>query len=79
MALAVPWIFLFLSETRAQFWTGIAFTSIGLLCCAYIVLNEPILIEQYGSLEGPVQLILAMALLLTVLEMARRAIGWPLP
>ncbi|MGI9350278.1 MAG: TRAP transporter permease, partial [Rhizobiaceae bacterium] len=79
MTLAVPWIFLFLSETRAQFWTGIAFTSIGLLCCAYIVLNEPILIEQYGSLEGPVQLILAMALLLTVLEMARRAIGWPLP
>lgn len=79
MALAVPWIFLFLAESRAQFLTGIGFAAIGLFGCAYIVLNEPILIEQYGSLEGPVQLILAVALLLTVLEMARRAIGWPLP
>ena len=79
MALALPWIFIFAAKTDLGRWTGSAFTLIGLACCFYIVANEAELAEQYGSLEGQLQLFIAIALLLVVLEMARRAIGWPLP
>ena len=78
MALALPWIFIYGAKGRA-FWVGIAFVTAGALGCLYIVLNEAALSDQYGSLEGAGQLIVATILLLVVLEMARRAIGWPLP
>src|SRR5690606_4804295 len=35
--------------------------------------------DQYGFLDGALQTAIAVALLATALEMARRAIGWPLP
>ena len=35
--------------------------------------------DQYGFLEDDFQLVIAIVLLVTVLEGARRAIGWPLP
>ena len=79
MALALPWIFIFLAKTDLQRWTGIVFTAVGVLACLYIADNEAALSDQYGSLEGDLQLWLAAGLLITVLEMARRAIGWPLP
>ena len=79
MALALPWIFLFAAKTDLGRWSGAVFTSIGLACCFYIVANEAELSEQYGSLEGSLQQFMAGAILITVLEMARRAIGWPLP
>ncbi|MEM7750760.1 MAG: TRAP transporter fused permease subunit [Pseudomonadota bacterium] len=79
MALALPWIFLFAAKTDWGRWSGAIFTMVGLACCFYIVANEAELSEQYGSLEGPLQQIMAGAILITVLEMARRAIGWPLP
>ncbi|MEM8973737.1 MAG: TRAP transporter fused permease subunit [Pseudomonadota bacterium] len=79
MALALPWIFLFAAKTDWERWSGAIFTLVGLACCFYIVANEGELSEQYGSLEGPLQQLMAGAILITVLEMARRAIGWPLP
>ena len=37
------------------------------------------LMDQYGFLEHDFQLAVAMVLIVTVLEMARRSIDWPLP
>ena len=78
LALALPWIFIYAVNGRAL-WIGVPFACIGVFGCIYIVFSEAALNDQYGSLEGPGQFILALALLLVVLEMARRAIGWPLP
>ncbi|MEM7777306.1 MAG: TRAP transporter fused permease subunit [Pseudomonadota bacterium] len=79
MALALPWIFVYAAKSDIGRWSGIVLAVIGTACCAYIAVNEAELSDQYGSLEGPLQTIIAIALLATVLEMARRAIGWPLP
>ena len=78
MALALPWVFLFATVDRSL-WSGGLFAGAGILGCIYIVLNEAALSDQYGSLEGGWQIALAAVLLIVVLEMARRAIGWPLP
>jgi TRAP transporter 4TM/12TM fusion protein len=37
------------------------------------------LLDQYGYLANDFQMVIAVILLVTVLEMARRSIGWPLP
>ncbi|KXJ56688.1 MAG: TRAP dicarboxylate transporter subunit DctM [Thalassospira sp. Nap_22] len=79
MALALPWALIFVAKTRAQKISGIILTLIGLLGCGWIVANHQTLGDQYGFLMGNSQIMLAAALLLIVLEMARRAIGWPLP
>ena len=79
MALALPWIFVFAAKSNLGRWSGFVLAIIGCACCAYIAAFESELSEQYGSLEGSLQLAIAIALLLIVLEMARRAIGWPLP
>ena len=79
MALALPWVFLFAAKSRLALHSGSAFVVFGWAACAYIAWNEELLSEQYGSLEGNLQQILATGLIITVLEMARRAIGWPLP
>ncbi|MGI9525406.1 MAG: TRAP transporter permease [Hyphomicrobiaceae bacterium] len=79
MALALPWIFLFAARSKIDWWSGTILTGFGWAGCAYIVFHEAQLADQYGSLDGPFQLVLAAGLLAIVLEMARRAIGWPLP
>ena len=79
MALALPWALIFVAKTRAQKVSGIILTIIGLISCGWIVANHQALGDQYGFLIGNSQIALAAALLLIVLEMARRAIGWPLP
>ncbi|MFK5978113.1 MAG: TRAP transporter fused permease subunit [Rhizobiaceae bacterium] len=79
MALALPWVFIFLATGKISRWTGAIFTLVGLICCFYIVYYEAALSDQYGSLEGELQIWISAALIITVLEMARRAIGWPLP
>jgi TRAP transporter 4TM/12TM fusion protein len=79
MALALPWALIFVAKTRAQTISGIILTIIGLIGCCWIVANHQTLGDQYGFLIGNSQIALAVALLLIVLEMARRAIGWPLP
>ncbi|MGB6155978.1 MAG: TRAP transporter fused permease subunit [Castellaniella sp.] len=79
MALALPWLFLFPAHTRSQRISGTVLMVIGLACCAYMVINADALGNQYGFLENPLQMAIGLALLAVTLEMARRAIGWPLP
>ncbi|MBN06283.1 MAG: TRAP transporter permease DctM/Q [Rhodospirillaceae bacterium] len=79
LMLALPWIFLLRAGSRSTLMSGVILCVAGELACLYVVLNEVQLSDQYGSLEGNGQLLLAITLLAVVLEMARRAIGWPLP
>lgn len=79
MALALPWVFVFLAKTDLSRWIGVVLAGLGIVCCLYVVRSEAALSDQYGSLEGRLQLWMAVALVVIVLEMARRAIGWPLP
>ena len=79
MALALPWIFIFPAQSFQQRMLGTGLTIIGILCCLYIALNEGPLSDQYGFISGWHQLLISCALLGITIEMARRAIGWPLP
>jgi TRAP transporter 4TM/12TM fusion protein len=79
MALAIPWIFLYAAATPVARSTGAALTALGVAACLWVALEHDSLRNQYGFLEGDLQLWLAAALLLVALEGARRAIGWPLP
>ncbi|GAB5470012.1 MAG: TRAP transporter permease [Rhodospirillales bacterium] len=79
MALALPWALVFIAKTKAGRISGTALTAIGLACCLYIAINHDALGDQYGFLQGGLQTAIAVSLLLVTLEMARRAIGWPLP
>ena len=79
MMLALPWVFVFAAKSRGQLLTGLGFLAAGLFACLHIVINAEALADQYGALSGTGQLVLAIVLLVVVLEMARRAIGWPLP
>jgi len=79
MALALPWVFIFASRTTAGRASGAVLAAVGVVCCLYIVINQSALSDQYGYLSGSLQTAVAITLLLIVLEMARRAISWPLP
>lgn len=79
MAMALPWAFIFISETRLQRRSGYVFTAISLFASLWIAYNAELLGDQYGYISEQYQLWIAAILLLSVLEMARRSIGWPLP
>ena len=79
MALALPWVFVFSAKTRFQLSSGILLSIIGICCCIWIALNQSALGDQYGFLSGKLQHVIAISLLFITLEMARRAISWPLP
>ncbi|MBX2882054.1 MAG: TRAP transporter fused permease subunit [Granulosicoccus sp.] len=79
LALALPWVFIFMAGTRWQRISGYLLCGLGLFICSWIAWNHSTLGDQYGYLNGRIQLILAIGLLIVVLELARRAIGWPLP
>ncbi len=79
MALALPWILIFAANSGVSRHVGLLLTAIGAGCCLWIAINHNALSDQYGFLEGNLQIVMAIALLLIVLEAARRAIGWPLP
>ncbi len=79
MALALPWGLVWTARNRPERLTGLVLAGGAMAACLYIALNEQALADQYGHLEGPWQMLMAGALILAVLEMARRAIGWPLP
>ncbi len=93
LALALPWIFLFVEpalprlqaqkkmplSARLRQFTGAVCCTVGLLICMWIAITHSALGDQYGYLNSTSQLSMAVALLAIVLEMARRAIGWPLP
>ncbi len=80
LMLALPWIFLLGgAANRWERWTGPLFLVVGLLAAGYVVWNHASLVRQYGALRGEVQFAVALALILVVLEAARRAIKWVLP
>lgn len=79
MALALPWIFILAAKTPFERATGWVFCVVGVSACIWIAWNWSPLGDQYGFIANPYQTALAISLLLIVLEMARRAIGWPLP
>ena len=80
MILALPWVFVFVqAKSRIEQVSGYLLSAGGVAICAYIALNEDALGDQYGYLNGPLQMAMAVALIVTVLEMARRSINWPLP
>ncbi len=79
MVLAMPWVLILIAQGPVARWTGVALTGLGTAICAYIIVNEAALGDQYGALYGNDQVIGAVVLLAIVLEMARRAVGWPLP
>ena len=58
---------------------GLSLTIIGTLSCGFIALNESSLSDQYGFISNGWQVIVAVSLILLTLEMARRAVSWPLP
>ncbi|TCP38033.1 TRAP transporter permease [Rhodovulum marinum] len=79
MALILPWIFVFGARTRRGLATGLVWAALGIGAAGWVAWQHDTLADQYGFLEGPFQAGIAIILLLTVLEAARRAIGWPLP
>ncbi len=79
MALALPWAFIFLSKTPLQRVTGYVFAAVSTLASCWIAFNADMLSDQYGYISEHYQLWIAAILLISVLEMARRCIGWPLP
>ena len=79
MGLALPWVMIYMAKNPMQRLTGIGFTLIGVACTLWIAVNQAKLGDQYGFLGDRFQLVVAVSLLVITLEMARRAISWPLP
>ncbi|MEM7488905.1 MAG: TRAP transporter fused permease subunit [Pseudomonadota bacterium] len=79
MALVLPWVFAAGAASRRGATLGWALAGAGIAACLWIAWHHAALRDQYGFLEGPRQVALAVLLLALVLEGARRAIGWPLP
>ena len=79
MAFALPWVFLWRPSGQRAGVMAWVFCIAGLMGCAWVALNQDALGEQYGMLDGNLQTLVAVALVLVALEMARRAVGWPLP
>jgi TRAP transporter 4TM/12TM fusion protein len=79
MALALPWALIMVAKNPFERITGAILGTASLAATIYIVTNEATISDQYGALEGNWQIAMAMTLIMTVLEMARRFIGWPLP
>ena len=79
MALVIPWVFLFKPSVGLRRVCDWGFTLVGIVACFWVVANHNLLLDQYGYLANDFQTVVAVILLITVLEMARRSIGWPLP
>ena len=79
MALVIPWVFLFKPSVGLRRICDWGFALVGIAACFWIVANHNLLLDQYGYLANDFQTVIALILLITVLEMARRSIGWPLP
>ena len=79
MALVIPWVFLFKPSVGLWRIFDWGFTIAGIAACFWIIANHNLLLDQYGYLANDFQMLIAVILLVTVLEIARRSIGWPLP
>ncbi|MFT5115518.1 MAG: TRAP transporter 4TM/12TM fusion protein [Parasphingorhabdus sp.] len=79
-ALALPWLFFFdRSGSASARVSGWVLGALGICACLWVAINQEMLGDQYGILNGNLQIIAGITLLIVVLEGARRAIGWPLP
>lgn len=77
---ALPWVFVFAPAAgRLTRWSGWLAGAAGGAGCLWVALQRDALVDQYGYLEGPMQTAVAVALILVVLEMGRRAVKWILP
>jgi len=79
MALIIPWVFLYKNKNFSKSIISYLFVVLGVFCCLWTSFNHELLSDQYGFLEGYFQTFISLSLLLIVLEMARRSVGWPLP
>ena len=80
MALVLPWVFVLGSRCEGwRRWLAWGLCGLGLAACGFILAERLSLDEQYGTLQGPLQHVVAVVLLLVVLEMARRAVKLALP
>ena len=79
LALVLPWVFLYPAKTQFEKISGALMTAFGVAACIWIAFHHVAIRDQYGSLEGPLQAVIAFGLVAIVLEAARRMIGWPLP
>ena len=79
MALALPWIFLWRPTGQRANLLSWVLCLAGMVGCLWVVINQNDLTDQYGSLDGPVQIALSVILIIAAIDMARRAVGWPLP
>ena len=78
MAIIIPWVFLYNRNIKVLS-IELIFTVLGFVSCLWIAFNSDLLMDQYGFLENDFQLFISIILLVVVLEMARRSVGWPLP
>jgi len=82
LALVLPWVFLLSDNSKVTNFTkyfGYALLVGALLSTYFIISNHIDLEDQYGSLEGNFQYLISIILIISVLEMARRAIKLALP
>ncbi len=79
MALAMPWTMIVIAKTKYSKFSGAVLAAIGIFSCLWIAFNQSALSDQYGYISNDFQIYIAVSLLVVVLEMARRSIGWPLP
>ncbi|NIZ63388.1 TRAP transporter permease DctM/Q [Sedimentitalea sp. CY04] len=79
LAFVLPWVFIFGAKSKLQLITGQVLSLLGVSAALWTAVNYDMLGDQYGFLEGDFQIGMAVALLICVIEAARRAIGWPLP
>lgn len=80
LLLALPWIFFIGAKgSTASRRIGYACGALGIAGCLFIILGRDQLLDQYGALQGGLQYVVAAALILVVLDMARRAIKPVLP
>ncbi len=79
MALALPWTLVFVAKSGFERISGLILAALGIFSSLWIAFNQSMLADQYGYIENDFQIFVAISLLVVVLEMARRAIGWPLP
>ncbi len=83
MALALPWVLLAgyrgTPSGKLARYSGIVLLVLAAASCLWVAWQHDVLSDQYGYLANSGQVAVACVLLLAVVEMARRAIGWPLP
>ncbi|MCJ7830684.1 MAG: TRAP transporter fused permease subunit, partial [Desulfobacterales bacterium] len=81
--LGLAFVLIFLGRARQQQplqrLLDAALSALGLGLCLYVVVAYHHILEQYGTAEGPLQVLMGFALVALVLEAARRAVRPALP